>query len=780
MPRIKFFLIPISCLSFLLSLAETYANIFNEVLTVADERLVQNLTDVNPTEFLRSIMVVSLKRGMMPDSQGYIDGIENFVTQEKFPKLHVVVGTEETYPTSVLMEPGERIIKKDGVSMRMTDIKRIDMPDLLLQNVGATQQLVRDSYSMMDLLEENRKTWNEKFAESKSLVLYLERQVNKLTGDVAFLNSTHFDAERRIVEQVERLREAEVRIAEAEQRRVEALQNKTMEEKIALMEVEDYKLNQSRALEQERTKNEINISEHSATLRKEADAIQEQLRFKTESDLQVMKKQAEIESRKEAARVQAELAAQQERDNEDVRTRLLREQGLQDRRKWREAVEAVSNSLLQLLADPDRLTALVIAMSAIFVGMYAAKETTRVLAERLKEWLYEQPALVRETSRSFGILTRIGHFIQSMVCKKKNTVESVLTGVVLEPELDMRVRTLVSSIELTTNHGAPLRHILFHGPPGTGKTMVARRVAKHSGLEFAIMSGGDVAPLKTRAVTEIHKLVNWAKRSHKGMLLFIDEAEAFVGSRRSDAAGFGPSREALNALLFHTGSASTKFMMVLATNRPEDLDSAITDRVDDALEFGLPGEGERERLVLVYFRKYVGPLSEDDKINDCNKFEDSEEEEDRESSRYRHGRHRDGKRRTKRTKTPKRKPPKKKPPTPIPEEEVKLDQEEDYYETVDENEDTAPTLYERWVMGKTGKICINIEDTITKKFLIKEVAKKVNGFSGREIAKLMLAVQGLAHANEGVHLNAKHIKELVKLKIAEHNMKLAQRDHLNS
>jgi hypothetical protein len=117
------------------------------------------------------------------------------------------------------------------------------------------------------------------------------------------------------------------------------------------MEVEDYKLNQSRTLELERTRNQINITEHSTTLRKEADAIQEQLRFKTESDLQVMKKQSEIESRKEAARVQAELAAQQERDNEDVRTRLLREQGLQDRRKWREAVEAISNSLLRMYSS---------------------------------------------------------------------------------------------------------------------------------------------------------------------------------------------------------------------------------------------------------------------------------------------------------------------------------------------------------------------------------------------------------------------------------------------
>lgn len=747
----------------------------------ADTRMATHVEEVNSVEFLRSIMVVNLQRAVLPRSNGISNGIEDFSTKAQIPTLSVLVGSEQEYPTSVYSVPGEKIFVLDGKKKRLTDVKKVNMPDLLLQNVGATQQLVRDSYSMKDLLEENRKTWNEKFAETNSLVEFLERKVNSLTGEVAFLNTTHFAAERRIVEQVERLTEAEVRIAEAEQRRVQALQNKTVEEKEAALQVEDYKMIQSRKLEGERFKNNANITEHGARLKRENDEYQETLRFKTESDLSEMKKQAEIESRKEAARIQAELAAKQERENEDVRTRLLREQGLQDRRKWREAVEAIANSMLQLLADPDRLTALVVAMSAIFVGMYAAKEISRVFAERLKEWLYEQPALVRETSRMFGVFTRIGHFLQEKFLKKQRTAtESVLHGVVLNPELDMRVRTLVSSIELTTKHGAPLRHILFHGPPGTGKTMVARRVAKHSGLEFAIMSGGDVAPLKARAVTEIHKLVKWAKRSHKGMLLFIDEAEAFVGSRRSDAAGFGPSREALNALLFHTGTASTKFMMVLATNRPEDLDSAITDRIDDALDFGLPGKSERRRLVHVYFRKYVGPMGDEpqrhskmSKINQekgsdrQDNEEDQEEDEEQEKPVGRRGR-----KKKKRTKTPVRS--RRSKIENDPEEDVHLDNQDEVDEQ-DENEDTGPTLYERWVLGKTGQINIHVEKEINEAFLTKAVADKLTDFSGREIAKFMLAAQGMAHASDGVHLTRANLHELVVAKLVEHAMKANQR-----
>ena len=48
-------------------------------------------------------------------------------------------------------------------------------------------------------------------------------------------------------------------------------------------------------------------------------------------------------------------------------------------------------------------------------------------------------------------------------------------------------------------------------------------------------------------------------------------------------------RSALNALLYRTGGQSTDVVLVLATNRPEDLDAAILDRMDETLEFPLPG-----------------------------------------------------------------------------------------------------------------------------------------------------------------------------------------------
>ena len=64
-------------------------------------------------------------------------------------------------------------------------------------------------------------------------------------------------------------------------------------------------------------------------------------------------------------------------------------------------------------------------------------------------------------------------------------------------------------------------------------------------------------------------------------------------------------RAALNAALFRTGDQSRDFAVVLATNRPADLDPAVLDRIDEALEFPLPGRAERRRILQIYLDSYL-------------------------------------------------------------------------------------------------------------------------------------------------------------------------------
>lgn len=61
--------------------------------------------------------------------------------------------------------------------------------------------------------------------------------------------------------------------------------------------------------------------------------------------------------------------------------------------------------------------------------------------------------------------------------------------------------------------------------------MFAKSLARHSGLDFAILTGGDVAPMGKEGVSAIHKVFDWAESSRKGLVLFIDEADAFLRKR---------------------------------------------------------------------------------------------------------------------------------------------------------------------------------------------------------------------------------------------------------
>jgi ATPase family AAA domain-containing protein 3A/B len=134
--------------------------------------------------------------------------------------------------------------------------------------------------------------------------------------------------------------------------------------------------------------------------------------------------------------------------------------------------------------------------------------------------------------------------------------------------------------------------------------MFAKGLARESGMHYAIMTGGDVAPLGKDAVTEIHKLFDWANSTSKGVVIFVDEADAFLRKRSSEHIS-EDMRNALNAFLYRTGEASHKFQVVYASNQPEQFDWAINDRIDEMVEFRLPTFDERLRMIKQYMEIYL-------------------------------------------------------------------------------------------------------------------------------------------------------------------------------
>ncbi|GIL58833.1 hypothetical protein Vafri_13806 [Volvox africanus] len=347
-----------------------------------------------------------------------------------------------------------------------------------------------------------------------------------------------------------------------------------------------------------------------AKLQEEASVRAEQERLRIEQQIQAERRAAEQyaadmqkQIQRERALAEAEGRIKEARENEDVNRRAALLKYQEETRKAIESINAVmshlGNAALELVTDTNKLLTAVGGTTLLFLGIYATRETTRVVGRTVESWL-GTPRLIRETSR-FSLWNPKSWSLGPT--KTKEDIKRDFSDIILHHELHDTVRQVAAASANTKAHGAPFRHMLFYGPPGTGKTMVAKRMARTSGMDYAIMSGGDVAPLEGKAVTQLHQTFDWAEKSRRGLLLFIDEADAFLG-RRSDAMSEG-LRGSLNALLFRTGDQSRDFMVVLATNRPGDLDDAVLDRMDEALEFGLPGLAERQRLLGLYLDKYI-------------------------------------------------------------------------------------------------------------------------------------------------------------------------------
>ena len=151
-------------------------------------------------------------------------------------------------------------------------------------------------------------------------------------------------------------------------------------------------------------------------------------------------------------------------------------------------------------------------------------------------------------------------------------------------------------------------------------------------------------------------------------------------------------RSALNALLFRTGDQSRDIVLVLATNRPGDLDSAVTDRIDEVIEFPLPGEDERYKLIKLYLNKYL----------------------------------------------------------------------------TGEDKKDANTKWSHLFKKQSQKI--TVEGDLTDQ-VIREAAKKTEGFSGREIAKLVAGVQAAVYGRPDCVLDSQLFEEIVDYKIQEHHQR---------
>nr|KMM70654.1 proteasome-activating nucleotidase [Coccidioides posadasii RMSCC 3488] len=144
--------------------------------------------------------------------------------------------------------------------------------------------------------------------------------------------------------------------------------------------------------------------------------------------------------------------------------------------------------------------------------------------------------------------------------------------------------------------------LLLYGPPGTGKTLLAKAVARESGATVLEVSGSEVYDMYVGEGEKNVKAIFTLAKKLSPCVVFIDEADAIFCSR-TGASNRTSHRELINQFLREwDGMSETSAFIMVATNRPFDLDDAVLRRLPRRLLVDLPTEKDRHEILKIHLK----------------------------------------------------------------------------------------------------------------------------------------------------------------------------------
>ncbi len=263
---------------------------------------------------------------------------------------------------------------------------------------------------------------------------------------------------------------------------------------------------------------------------------------------------------------------------------------VQDRKAKVEAAAATTKMYIDFVKqNPWLIVAIPVGITA---GYYGIKHGSQYIADQAKI-----PSLATETSM-LSFTERAKNWLSGSAPEKKD-----LKDVKLDPVTAARIQETATGLKNVVANGSFLKNMLFWGPPGTGKTMSALRVARSCGLEYMYFAGTDLLGFsEEEGIKKLRELFGFAKKYGTPVVVVIDEAELVLGSR-SNPNMTNKQKVFLNEILTYTGTETREYMVIALTNRPEDLDEAFLSRCDDRIFIGTPDVARRREILDHYIEE---------------------------------------------------------------------------------------------------------------------------------------------------------------------------------
>lgn len=263
----------------------------------------------------------------------------------------------------------------------------------------------------------------------------------------------------------------------------------------------------------------------------------------------------------------------------------------------RQASIANHRATLDWIKQPRNLATVAGGVGLTVFAGYGAYQALKLGAEMIQH-MYRNPTLAQETS----LLSLQEKIAQAFLGKK--VYPDKLSDVVMSPEVEKQMSVIDKALKNAVETDDLLFNVLLWGEPGTGKTMMAQRLARSSGLHFIRFSGSSLDQFSLEeALIKLRELFEYPEKTGQKMVIVIDEVERLLAKRTPNMSE--KTAKMLTDILTYLGTESSDYMVIALTNRPEDLDEAFLSRCDYQIYIGSPDQEQRSRIVKKYATDYL-------------------------------------------------------------------------------------------------------------------------------------------------------------------------------